>query len=338
MHSMSGSCRNLAALAQEGGDVSQADLRGGGPLSLVKEGKTSGTSLDSSIETRQSRWEGIVSVPGRRVGPWGGGWPQLVTRTWSRTAQKASDTMCSWVPCTPPFAEHVGRFPAQAATDLPAQARQGPPRNLAYTERLLHSLLHSVYFGGATALTHLCATCADTHILALTQTHTRARIRRLVFVSNHLPIRASKGSSGWQFEWDEDALITQAAVRIATEGWVAVCGMLVETLVTARVCTSQALGSMGLWGVSVWSQTQVVPDPILTNGRWAQRPRAAPTPQPLRLDTAEPPNLTPPVNPPENTQEGVASLDAAYVGCLSVDIPYEEQDEVARELEAHYRA
>lgn len=34
--------------------------------------------------------------------------------------------------------------------------------------------------------------------------------RRLIFVSNHLPLKVSKGETGWNFEWDEDALIAQA--------------------------------------------------------------------------------------------------------------------------------
>lgn len=36
--------------------------------------------------------------------------------------------------------------------------------------------------------------------------------RRFIFVSNHLPIRATKReeTGGWEFEWDEDALIYQA--------------------------------------------------------------------------------------------------------------------------------
>ncbi|GAB4813526.1 hypothetical protein N2152v2_000572 [Parachlorella kessleri] len=36
------------------------------------------------------------------------------------------------------------------------------------------------------------------------------RLRRLIFVSNHLPLRVSRGEAGWSFEWDEDALIAQA--------------------------------------------------------------------------------------------------------------------------------
>jgi trehalose 6-phosphate synthase/phosphatase len=35
--------------------------------------------------------------------------------------------------------------------------------------------------------------------------------RRLIFVSNHLPLIAKRDEvSGWTFEWDEDALIAQA--------------------------------------------------------------------------------------------------------------------------------
>lgn len=35
--------------------------------------------------------------------------------------------------------------------------------------------------------------------------------RRLIFVSNHLPLRAQRDEvSGWSFEWDEDALVYHA--------------------------------------------------------------------------------------------------------------------------------
>lgn len=36
------------------------------------------------------------------------------------------------------------------------------------------------------------------------------RLQRLIFVSNHLPLRVSKGATDWNFEWDDDALIAQA--------------------------------------------------------------------------------------------------------------------------------
>jgi hypothetical protein len=38
---------------------------------------------------------------------------------------------------------------------------------------------------------------------------------RIILVSNHLPIRASKReeTGSWEFEWDEDALIYQAQAR-----------------------------------------------------------------------------------------------------------------------------
>jgi hypothetical protein len=35
---------------------------------------------------------------------------------------------------------------------------------------------------------------------------------RLIIVSNVLPIRAKREPDGWQFEWDEDALVAQAKV------------------------------------------------------------------------------------------------------------------------------
>lgn len=41
--------------------------------------------------------------------------------------------------------------------------------------------------------------------------------RRLIFVSNHLPLKVSKGTAGWNFEWDEDALIAQAREGIPEE-------------------------------------------------------------------------------------------------------------------------
>ncbi len=37
--------------------------------------------------------------------------------------------------------------------------------------------------------------------------------RRLIIVSNHLPVRVKRGGQGWEFEWDEDALVAQAKVR-----------------------------------------------------------------------------------------------------------------------------
>lgn len=36
---------------------------------------------------------------------------------------------------------------------------------------------------------------------------------RLIIVSNHLPLRVKRGATGWEFEWDEDALVGQAKVR-----------------------------------------------------------------------------------------------------------------------------
>lgn len=37
----------------------------------------------------------------------------------------------------------------------------------------------------------------------------------MILVSNHLPIKVkrSEDNSGWDFEWDEDALIAEANVR-----------------------------------------------------------------------------------------------------------------------------
>lgn len=37
--------------------------------------------------------------------------------------------------------------------------------------------------------------------------------RRVIIVSNHLPLRTKRGAAGWEFEWDEDALVAQAKVR-----------------------------------------------------------------------------------------------------------------------------
>ena len=51
-----------------------------------------------------------------------------------------------------------------------------------------------------------------------TRTHAHAR---LIFVSNHLPLRASRDEvSGWSFEWDEDALVYHAKVFGVCVGWV----------------------------------------------------------------------------------------------------------------------
>ncbi len=43
-------------------------------------------------------------------------------------------------------------------------------------------------------------------------------------MSNHLPLRVKKSAAGWEFEWDEDALVAQAQVlrqraRLALELW-----------------------------------------------------------------------------------------------------------------------
>lgn len=37
---------------------------------------------------------------------------------------------------------------------------------------------------------------------------------RLMIVSNVLPIRAKRLPEGWDFEWDEDALVAQAKVNL----------------------------------------------------------------------------------------------------------------------------
>lgn len=37
--------------------------------------------------------------------------------------------------------------------------------------------------------------------------------RRVIIVSNHLPLRTKRCAAGWEFEWDEDALVAQAKVR-----------------------------------------------------------------------------------------------------------------------------
>ncbi|MEW5315842.1 MAG: hypothetical protein WDW38_007244 [Sanguina aurantia] len=36
------------------------------------------------------------------------------------------------------------------------------------------------------------------------------RLSRLIIVSNHLPVRIKRAPEGWEFEWDEDALVAQA--------------------------------------------------------------------------------------------------------------------------------
>lgn len=42
---------------------------------------------------------------------------------------------------------------------------------------------------------------------------------RVIIVSNHLPIRAQKGTedNSWVLDWDEDALVAQAKVRKCEE-------------------------------------------------------------------------------------------------------------------------
>jgi hypothetical protein len=36
---------------------------------------------------------------------------------------------------------------------------------------------------------------------------------RLVIVANQLPVRVKRIDDGWDYEWDEDALVAQAKVR-----------------------------------------------------------------------------------------------------------------------------
>ena len=58
---------------------------------------------------------------------------------------------------------------------------------------------------------------------------------RFIFVSNHLPVRCARGETGWEFEWDEDALIARprcgcchwllrlSSAAPAHQGWGTVC-------------------------------------------------------------------------------------------------------------------
>ncbi|GFH10594.1 glyco_transf_20 domain-containing protein, partial [Haematococcus lacustris] len=41
--------------------------------------------------------------------------------------------------------------------------------------------------------------------------------RRLIIACNHLPIRVKRGTSGWEFEWDDDALVAQAKEGIPND-------------------------------------------------------------------------------------------------------------------------
>lgn len=52
---------------------------------------------------------------------------------------------------------------------------------------------------------------------------------RIILVANHLPIKAtrSKDDKSWDFEWDDDALIAQAHVRLGGTG------LLLHTHLTA---------------------------------------------------------------------------------------------------------
>ncbi|PNH09141.1 putative alpha,alpha-trehalose-phosphate synthase [UDP-forming] 7 [Tetrabaena socialis] len=43
------------------------------------------------------------------------------------------------------------------------------------------------------------------------------RATRLLVVSNHLPLRVKRGATGWEFEWDEDALVGQAKEGVPTD-------------------------------------------------------------------------------------------------------------------------
>ncbi|KAG2502215.1 hypothetical protein HYH03_000701 [Edaphochlamys debaryana] len=43
------------------------------------------------------------------------------------------------------------------------------------------------------------------------------RTARLIIVSNHLPLRTKRGASGWEFEWDEDALVGQAKEGVPSD-------------------------------------------------------------------------------------------------------------------------
>ena len=56
---------------------------------------------------------------------------------------------------------------------------------------------------------------------------TKAFACRFIIVANHLPIRASKDPQlkSWSFEWDEDALISQAQVCFHS-AWLYNCSVL----------------------------------------------------------------------------------------------------------------
>ncbi len=68
------------------------------------------------------------------------------------------------------------------------------------------SPLHCAVWPADTAgsMSHGLSLCLSLSIAAF--------LRRIILVSNHLPIRATKReeTASWEFEWDEDALIYQA--------------------------------------------------------------------------------------------------------------------------------
>jgi trehalose-6-phosphate synthase len=138
--------------------------------------------------------------------------------------------------------------------------------------------------------------------------------RRLVFVSNHLPLLARRdAAAGWSFEWDEDALIRQAAEGLPEEMEPVYVGCLsvevegAEQEVRGGWMGAGLLGSLGCFWLG--SGACVV--------AWRLHD-SKPKPNPLAdppTDHAPPPITHPP--PPALTQEVSAQLQAQF-GCFPV--------------------
>lgn len=71
--------------------------------------------------------------------------------------------------------------------------------------------------------------------------------RRLIFVTNHLPLKVSKDDvSGWNFEWDPDALVLQAKEGLPEEMEAVYVGCLPVEIEGHE----QEVGSAHRWGGS----------------------------------------------------------------------------------------
>lgn len=116
--------------------------------------------------------------------------------------------------------------PATALTAGTHGPRRGPclVNPLCQSESLLVDLSRHVWSKCCHACSLLTTRVHDAspasddapwHVL-LDRTPLGGPVCRFILVSNHLPIKAKRSAddSGWDFEWDEDALIAEANVRL----------------------------------------------------------------------------------------------------------------------------